>query len=310
MKGWVVMTEPILQMKQICKIYDKTPVVDNFDMSVEKGHIYGLIGPNGAGKTTIMKMLAGLAMPDSGEMIFFGETKGLHEQRRRMSFMIETPIIDTGMTARENMHYVRYVRGIADEKRIEEVLEFVGLGDTGKKVAQKFSLGMKQRLGIGIALLSNPEILVLDEPVNGLDPEGIVDVRKMLKKLSKEQSVTIIISSHLLTELTELCTDFTLINHGKLIESFSAEELLLKCSNHICIKTNDINKTSAILEDKLAIHNYKVINGNEIHLFERLDDIEIISKTITDSGLILTKLTSEGENLEQYYLSKVGGLNE
>lgn len=304
------MTTPILQLNQLSKSYGKATVVDSFDLCVERGHIHGLIGPNGAGKTTLMKMLAGLTLPDKGTLSFFGDTKQLDLYRRRMSFMIEAPIIDLGMTARENLNFTRYVRGVADKKRIDEILTFVGLDHTGAKIAKHFSLGMKQRLGIGMALLSDPEVLVLDEPVNGLDPEGIVEIRNMLKKLSEEQNVTIIISSHLLSELAELCTDFTIINHGKLIESFSAEELALKCKNHLSIRTNDINKTSAVLEDKLAIHDYKVVHGEEIHLFERLDEVELVSKTITDQGLILTKLVSEGENLEQYYLGKVGDLHE
>ena len=304
------MIKPILQMNQISKIYGKATVVDKFDISVERGHIHGLIGPNGAGKTTIMKMLAGLAMQDNGTMNFFGESENLAEHRHRMSFMIEMPIIDPNMTARNNLKYVRYVRGVANENRIDEVLDFVGLNNTGKKLAKQFSLGMKQRLGIGMSLLSSPEIMVLDEPVNGLDPEGIVDVRRILKKLSEEQGVTIIISSHLLAELAELCTDFTIINHGKVIESFSSEELAIRCSHHISIKTTDINKTASILEDKLSIVKYKVVHGEEIHVYEHLDDIATISKTITDNGLILTKLIFEGESLEEYYLSKVGGLDD
>ncbi len=304
------MTQPILQLNRLSKKYGKATVVDSFDLSVQKGHICGLIGPNGAGKTTIMKMLAGLTLPDSGSIELFGSPEGTDEARRRMSFMIEAPIIDPGMNARENMQYIRYIRGVADEKRIDEMLAFVGLADTGKKPARNFSLGMKQRLGIGMALLSGPEILVLDEPVNGLDPEGIVEIRRMLKMLAEEQKVTILISSHLLSELSELCTDFTLMNHGKLIESFTSEELHTKCRKHICIRTDNINETAAVLENKLSIREYKVIHGEEILLFERLDDIATVSKAITDSGLILTRLENKGESLEEYYLAKVGGANE
>lgn len=304
------MAQPILALNNLSKKYGKALVVDSFDLSVEKGHICGLIGPNGAGKTTIIKMMAGLTAPDSGSMSFFKKTENPDTARHRMSFMIESPIIDPGMSARENMQYVRYVRGVADENKIDEVLSLAGLSDTGKKLASRFSLGMKQRLGIAMALLTSPEILVLDEPVNGLDPEGIVDVRHMLKRLAEEQNVTILISSHLLSELSELCTDFTLISRGKRIESFSAEELQIKCRNHISIKTNNIDQTAAVLEETLHIREYQVIHGDEIHLFERLDDIETVSKAITDQGLILTKLVNEGENLEQYYLAKVGDENE
>lgn len=298
--------DTILKLSGISKKYGKNTVVDSFDFSVKSGHICGLIGPNGAGKTTIMKILAGIALQDSGEVEVFGDKNNLDRSRKRMSFMIETPVIDPSMTAYENVKYVAMVRGVADLGRIDDVLKFVGLIDTGKKPAKNFSLGMKQRLAIGMSLITKPEIMVLDEPVNGLDPEGIVEIRHMLKKLSTEQGVTIIISSHLLSELSELCTDFTIINKGKLIESLSYEELQSRCRNRICIKTNDINLTAAVLEEKLSVTNYKVVNGDEIHLYEKVDDIELVSKTITDSGLILTKLYSEGESLEEYYLSKVG----
>ncbi len=300
----------VIELKNISKKYGKATVVDNFSLNVEKGHICGLIGPNGAGKTTIMKMMAGLASPTSGEIGFFGKNDNLDLSRKRMAFMLEAPIIDKSMNARQNMEYVRYVKGVADKKKIDEMLDFVGLHDVGKKAAGKFSLGMTQRLGIAMALLTEPEIMVLDEPVNGLDPEGIVEIRLMLKKLSEEKNVTIIISSHILSELSELCTDFSIINHGKQIENLSRDELMAKCRSYYAIRTNDINRTAAVIEDKLGTKQYKVIHGDEIRLFDFLDNIEKVSKTITDNGLILTKFISEGESLEDFYLSKVGAENE
>ena len=300
----------VIELKNISKKYGKATVVDNFSLNVEKGHICGLIGPNGAGKTTIMKMMAGLASPTSGEIGFFGKNDNLDLSRKRMAFMLEAPIIDKSMNARQNMEYVRYVKGVADEKKIDEMLDFVGLHDVGKKAAGKFSLGMTQRLGIAMALLTEPEIMVLDEPVNGLDPEGIVEIRLMLKKLSEEKNVTIIISSHILSELSELCTDFSIINHGRRIENLSRDELMAKCRSYYAIRTNDINRTAAVIEDKLGTKQYKVIHGDEIRLFDFLDNIEKVSKTITDNGLILTKFISEGESLEEFYLSKVGAENE
>ncbi len=300
----------VLELKNISKKYGKATVVDNFSLNVEKGHICGLIGPNGAGKTTIMKMMAGLASPTSGEIGFFGKNDNLDLSRKRMAFMLEAPIIDKSMNARQNMEYVRYVKGVADKKKIDEMLDFVGLGNVGKKAVGKFSLGMTQRLGIAMALLTEPEIMVLDEPVNGLDPEGIVEIRLMLKKLSEEKNVTIIISSHILSELSELCTDFSIINHGRRIENLSRDELMAKCRSYYAIRTNDINRTAAVIEDKLGTKQYKVIHGDEIRLFDFLDNIEKVSKTITDNGLILTKFISEGESLEEFYLSKVGAENE
>ena len=300
----------VIELKNLSKNYGRKTVVDNFSLSVEKGHICGLIGPNGAGKTTIMKMLAGLAAPSSGEIGFFGRNEELDKSRKRMAFMLEAPIVDKSLNARQNMEYVRYVKGVADKKKINEMLDFVGLHDVGKKKAGKFSLGMTQRLGIAMALLAEPEIMVLDEPVNGLDPEGIVEIRLMLKKLAEEKNVTIIISSHILSELSELCTDFSIINHGKQIENLSREELMAKCRSYYAIRTNDINRTAAVIEDKLGTKQYKVIHGDEIRLFDFLDNVEKVSKTITDNGLILTKFISEGESLEDFYLSKVGAENE
>ncbi len=300
----------VIELKNLSKNYGRKTVVDNFSLSVEKGHICGLIGPNGAGKTTIMKMLSGLAAPSSGEIGFFGRNNELDKSRKRMAFMLEAPIVDKSLNARQNMEYVRYVKGVADKKKIDEMLDFVGLHDVGRKKAGKFSLGMTQRLGIAMALLTEPEIMVLDEPVNGLDPEGIVEIRLMLKKLAEEKNVTIIISSHILSELSELCTDFSIINHGKQIENLSREELMAKCRSYYAIRTNDINRTAAVIEDKLGTKQYKVIHGDEIRLFDFLDNVEKVSKTITDNGLILTKFISEGESLEDFYLSKVGAENE
>ncbi len=302
--------DTILKLSGITKKYKKATVVDSFSLSVKKGHICGLIGPNGAGKTTIMRIIAGLTLQNSGEMKFFGNSASLDDERKRMSFMIEAPVIDPLMTAKENMEYVRLTRGVADKNITSELLKFVGLADTGKKIAKNFSLGMKQRLGIAMSLITSPEIMVLDEPVNGLDPEGIVEIRNLLKKLAEDKNVTIIISSHLLSELSELCTDFTIINHGKLIESFSSEELQSKCRSRLCIKTNDINKTAAILEEKLGTTKYKVIHNDEIHLYEHLENLQKISRTIFENGLDIIKFVTEGESLEEYYLSKVGDVNE
>ena len=303
------MSNIVLETKGLTKKYGKATVVDNFSFKVEKGHICGLIGPNGAGKTTIMKMMAGLTKSNGGSLELFGTGKDLDRNRRRISFLIENPMLDINMSAYKNMEYIKYLKGIPTSEKIEDVLEFVGLLDAKDKKVKKFSLGMRQRLAIGMAILSKPEILVLDEPVNGLDPEGIVDVRKMIKRLVHEEEVTVLISSHILSELSELCTDFAIINHGCLVESITSEELEVKCENHITLKTDDINRTATILEGKLGISKYKVFRDEEVHIFEKLDDVSAISRAITDSGLTILKLVEEGASLEEYYLSKVGGSN-
>lgn len=304
------MMQPVIQTYGLCKMYKKAEVLHDFNITIERGHICGLIGPNGAGKTTIIKILAGLIAQSRGDMAFFGNGENLNESRRRMSFMIESPMILLGMTARENLMYIRYLRGYPDEKRIDEVLELVGLADTGSKKASKFSLGMKQRLGIGMALLTHPEVLVLDEPVNGLDPEGIVDVRRILQRLSSEEKVTILISSHILSELAELCTDFSIISNGCLIENLSRDELHDRCKSHITLCSDDEKKTAFVLENMLDIHSYKVMKDGEIHIFERLDDVRGISQTLTQNGLVISKLCEEGTSLEDYYIEKVGEQHE
>ena len=304
------MGNSVITMTNITKRFKKAEVVKDFSLDVKNGSSTGLIGPNGAGKTTIMKILAGLMFQTSGELSFYGSRDDLDLNRRRMSFMIEAPIVDYNMTAYENLNYVRYVRGYPDKKRIDEVLDIVDLKDTGRKKALKFSLGMRQRLGIAMALLTKPEVLVLDEPVNGLDPEGIVEVRHILQKLSEDQGVTILISSHLLSELSELCTDFSIINKGQLVENLSLEELHDRCRSHIVLRTNNTEKTAAVLEDKLSIGSYKVLQSGDIEIYEQLDAVERISKTVTDSGCIITKLYESGQSLEDYYLEKVGGSHE
>ncbi|MBR4225023.1 MAG: ATP-binding cassette domain-containing protein, partial [Oscillospiraceae bacterium] len=285
------MMDSVIRTRGLCKSYKKQVALHDVSLSVERGHICGLIGPNGAGKTTIMKILSGIVKQDKGDVELFGSSDDLYGSRARMSFMIEQPIISGSMTARQNLEYIRYLRGYPDERRIDEILDLVGLANTGKKSASKFSLGMKQRLGIGMALLPKPEIMVLDEPVNGLDPEGIVEVRRLIQRMQEDWGVTVLISSHLLSELSELCTDFAILSHGELIESLGREELLVRCRGHIALRTDDINRTAALLEDELSITDYKVIHGEEIHIFERLDDVRGISRAVSRSGLTITKLT-------------------
>lgn len=303
------MTDSIVSLSGLTKTFGRRAAVSNVSLEVQRAHICGLIGPNGAGKTTIMKMLAGLCEPTSGSMSLFG-SGDLAAQRSRVSFMLEAPIIDPGLSARDNMRYVQIIRGVADDDRITSLLELVRLDPAEKKSVRKYSLGMKQRLGIAMALLPDPELLVLDEPVNGLDPEGIVEIRRLLKRLCEEQGKTILISSHLLAEMAELCTDYAIINRGALVEQLSHEELLSHCRDHISIRTDDINRTAAVIEEKLGTRNYRVVHGEEIQLMERLDDIAGVSRAITESGLTITRLISEGESLEQYYLSKVGDNND
>ena len=297
--------EYVMELEGLSKSYGEKKVVDSFSFKMEKGHVYGLIGPNGAGKTTVMKMMAGLTGVDSGRMRFFG-SEDLDKMRDRISFIIEEPYMDLSMTARQNMEYMRLLRGIPDRSRVDELLAFVGLENTGKKRAEQFSLGMRQRLGLAMSILPGPEIMVLDEPINGLDPEGIIDIRNMLKELVSTKQMTILISSHILKELSELCTDYAIIREGRLVEELSHEELLQKTHTRLALQTDDVERTATVIEEKLNIHDYKITHDNEIMIYERLDELKKISKTVTDQGLIITRFNLEGESLEEYYIGKVG----
>ncbi len=302
------MSEIIIDAKNLDKQYMKQKAVDGASFQIKEGMICGLIGPNGAGKTTIMKMLGGLALPTGGSLEIYGasDEKGLAHARSRMSFMIETPYAKEKLSARENLEKQRLQKGIPDKKRIDEVLEIVGLSDVGKKPVKNFSLGMRQRLGIANALMTKPEIMVLDEPVNGLDPEGIVEIRELLLKLNREEHITILISSHILSELSLLCTDYLFINKGKLLQAVSADELKKLCREYYRISTDNNSLAAAILENKLGITQFDVDKDGSIRLYEQLDNMYTVSKTLFENGVVPVVLHINEANLEQYYMNMVG----
>lgn len=305
------MSEVLIDVRRLEKQYMKQKAVKDVSFQVKEGMICGLIGPNGAGKTTIMKMLGGLVLPTSGSIFLYGEDtqKGLSKARSRMSFMIETPYAKEKMSARENLEKQRLQKGIPDKHRVDEVLEIVGLADTGKKYVKNFSLGMRQRLGIANALLIKPEIMVLDEPINGLDPEGIVEIRELLLKLNREEHITIIISSHILSELSLLCTDYIFIHHGELIQSVSADELKKLCKEHYHVHTDNDAMALAILQERLGVTEYDVKEDGSICLYEHLEDIREVSKTLYEGGVVPLFLGMREANLEQYYMDMVGEQN-
>lgn len=305
------MPEVLIDVKELEKQYMKQKAVKGASFQIREGMICGFIGPNGAGKTTIMKMLGGLVLPTNGSISIYGENteKGLAKARSRMSFMIETPYAKEKMSAKENLEKQRLQKGIPDKHRVDEVLEIVGLADTGKKYVKNFSLGMRQRLGIANALLTKPEIMVLDEPVNGLDPEGIVEIRELLLKLNREEHITIVISSHILSELSMLCTDYIFIHHGELVQSVSANALKKLCREHYHIHTDNDAMALAILQDRLGVTEYDVEEDGSIRLYEHLEGIREISKALYEGGVIPLSLGMREANLEQYYMDMVGEQN-
>ena len=306
-KGVDKMSEIICQTTELCKNYKNFHVLQNVNLSINRGEIYGLIGENGAGKSTLIRILTGLAFQSSGVVSLFGKTENLRYERAKIGCTVEMPALYKDMTAKQNLEIQRVQRGIPEKKCISKTLELVGLNNTKKKKVNDFSLGMKQRLALAIALLGEPEFLILDEPVNGLDPTGIIELRELLKKLAKENHVTILISSHILSELNQLATCYGFLHHGKLLKQITATELSEECKRHIKLKTDDTKKTVTVLEEQLKIKNFSIYPDNFIRVYEKLDETHTISKTLSSNGIVVEEISVQGEELETYFENLIGG---
>lgn len=304
------MKKVVLKTYNITKKYGEQLAVDNVNMTIKKGDIYGFIGQNGAGKTTLIRLITGLIHKSGGEIELLGanEENELNKARTMVGSLIESPSLYTNMTARENLEVSRLVRNIPGKKCIDEVLELVGLKDVEKKKVKNFSLGMRQRLGIANALMGNPKLLILDEPINGLDPMGIVEIRELLKKIHKEKDMTILISSHILSELSELATTYGIISNGKLIEEITAKQLSEKCRQYIDLKVDDTARAVILLERELGISDYEVLEDSNIKVFSNLDNVGEVNSLLSRSGIIVESISVKGENLEEYFMNKVGGV--
>lgn len=304
------MKKVVLKTYNITKKYGEQLAVDNVNMTIKKGDIYGFIGQNGAGKTTLIRLITGLIHKSGGEIELLGanEENELNKARTMVGSLIESPSFYTNMTARENLEVSRLVRNIPGKKCIDEVLELVGLKDVEKKKVKNFSLGMRQRLGIANALMGNPKLLILDEPINGLDPMGIVEIRELLKKINKEKDMTILISSHILSELSELATTYGIISNGKLIEEITAKQLSKKCRQYIDLKVDNTARAVILLERELGISDYEVLEYSNIKVFSNLDNVGEVNSLLSRSGIIVESISVKGENLEEYFMNKVGGV--
>ncbi|MCW6074824.1 ATP-binding cassette domain-containing protein [Clostridium sporogenes] len=302
------MNEYVIRSRNITKIYKKRKVLDNISINIKKGDIYGFVGKNGAGKTTMIRVLTGLVIPNEGQVELFGSSgeKEVIKERRRIGTLIESPELYLNMTAKENLELIRIQRGIPGTKCIDEVLDLVGLNNVGKKKTKNFSLGMKQRLGIAMALLSDPELLILDEPINGLDPIGIKEIRETLLKLNKERGTTILISSHILSELTQISNRYGFINDGKLIEEVTASELSNKCRMYLHLKISDSSDVSIILENELGIKDYEIFPDNIIRIYDEFDG-EKITLALAKHNIGAKEIMKMGESLEDYFTKLVGG---
>lgn len=299
--------EELLRTYGLTKQFGKHRAVDHVDLHVNRGAIYGFIGRNGAGKTTFLRMVCGLAAPTEGEIEIFGARgKELQKIRSRIGCLIEGPGLYGNMTAKENMEIKCRFCGIKRPGYIEELLDMVGLSDVGKKKTKKFSLGMKQRLGIAMALIGEPDFLVLDEPINGLDPQGIAEVRDIILRLNRERNMTILISSHILEELSKISTDYGIIHNGCLLQELTREELMEKCSDRIEITLNQAKAAVPVL-DGLGIKDYRVVDRDHIHIFERLDESGQINMELAKAGITVTEIAKTSEELESYFLNLTGG---
>ena len=297
----------VVSTKGLTKVYGKHTAVDNVSLHIKRGEIYGFIGRNGAGKTTFMKMVTGLSTPTSGEIGLFGSTgEAVKKQTERVGNLIEEPGLYPQLTGYQNLKCKCLALGIHKQGYIEELLAKVGLETAGKKKVKKYSLGMRQRLGIAMALVGGPDLLILDEPINGLDPQGIAEVRDILLKLRDEQNMTIMISSHILEELYKIADTFGIINKGKLIQELSKEELTAKCSDFIELKCDDTSKACPVIEN-MGIKNYKVIGNDTIHIYEQLDNLGTLNKALANADVMVSLLNVVQEKLENYFLELVGG---
>ena len=299
------MQEVVLQTVNLTKKYKDFVALDNANITIHKGDIYGLIGRNGAGKTTLMKTITTLTNKTGGTFSLFGSEEELTESKRRIGCLIESPAFFGSLTAYQNLKYYAIQKGITNDKQIDKVLKAVDLFKEKDKKFKNFSLGMKQRLGIAFAILDNPDFIILDEPINGLDPIGIKEIRDTLKRLNEEEKITILISSHILSELYLIANHFCFIDKGRIIKDLSKEELDLECSKCIVIKTKDVKKATVVLEQELKTTNYKVIDNTEIRLYDYLENTLKVNKTLLANDIDVMGIYESGISLEDYFDSLI-----
>lgn len=299
----------IIKTNQLTKSYKGKDVVSNVNMKVKKGEIYGFLGPNGAGKTTIMKMLTNLVKPTSGEIEIFGEklTNTSYEILKRMGSIIEYPVFYDRLTARENLELHCEYMGYYDKKAIDSALDLVNLKNIENKSVKDFSLGMKQRLGIARAIITKPELLILDEPINGLDPVGIKELRDLFHMLCREYGITMLISSHILGEMEQIADTIGVISDGKLIKEVSIEEIHEKNTEYIELAVDDVNKAFYVLEEILYLRNFKVVDAARFRIYDSGVAQSEISKTLILNGVMIEEINKKNHSLEDYFLTLING---
>ena len=300
------MMKDVIVTQKLTKMYGDKAAVSSMDMHVKQGDIYGFIGRNGSGKSTTLKMLCGLAFPTQGSIRVFGQSLSRESVRKRIGVLIESPGLEGGRSAYENMYLKASLMGIVDpDKEIRELLTLTGLNPDNKKLVKRYSMGMKQRLGIAMALLGGPDLLILDEPINGLDPEGMNQLRSLLVDLNQKKGVTILVSSHILGELSKMATRYGIIKDGCLVKEISKEELSAECKDYLYLKTSDSKMAAVLLEEKLRIRNYEVRPEGEIRIYQKADSGQITT-VMTSAGISVFAIYGHQQDLEGYFLDLMG----
>ncbi len=299
--------EYVLRVTNLTKRYKHQKFLSGLSMSIPRGAIYGLVGKNGAGKTTLIRIICGLQTPTDGEYVLYGVknmSKGITKARRRMGAVVETPSIYADMTAYDNLKHQCLVLGVPSYDEIPQILELVGLENTGKKKVKNFSLGMKQRLGIAMALVGSPDFLVLDEPINGLDPQGIVEIRELILKINREKQITVLISSHILDELSRLATHYGIIDGGHMVKELSAEQLEIACRKCVRLEVTRTSVLSCVLDDMGL--DYKIISNVLADVYGKIN-IAVLARKLEEVNCEIISVKEKDESLESYYISLVGG---
>lgn len=300
--------EHILRTNRLTKQYKGEMVVHDLNMNIKKGEIYGFLGKNGAGKTTTIRMIMGLIDPTAGEIeLFEKREQGKNRPYGKIGTIIEVPGFYPNLTGQENLEIHRRYMGVQEKSSIKEALELVGLHHAGGKKVKNYSLGMKQRLGLARAILHHPSFLILDEPTNGLDPEGIKQIRKLILDLVEKLDITVLVSSHILSEIEQLATKIGIIHRGKLIQELSLEDINEKNKQYIQVEVNEPEKTSVILEQKLNIHQYQMMDEGKIRIYDHTHHTESISKTLMENGIGITSIHVNADTLEDYFLHLTEG---
>lgn len=303
------MSDVVLATRGLSKSYSGAFAIQDIDVEIRRGQIYGLIGLNGAGKTTFMRIVTGLVFASHGELELFGRrgSAGLQQGRRRTGQSIETPAIYPHLTAAENVELQRILGGVRDKALTRRTLELVGLADTGNKPARNFSLGMKQRLGLAIALIPDPEFLILDEPANGLDPQGIIEMRDLMRRLAVERGITLLVSSHQLDELARVATHYGILHQGKLVRQLSAQDLARDSRQYLRILTKDTARAAALLAQHFGVTDWAAPSAGNLRIYEQIDRAGEFNTLLVREGLVVEGIGANDRRLEEYFMALTGG---